>query len=448
MTSTAQSGNDLNRYLFIATLLTLPYINFPYVSSGTLKPLALIPLSLFLLLNPRLFFRKSFLLFLVFFILFVLYSTFLTALIPEELLANKPLRHPYLGTVQLAILGLFSYLAFYMGRFVLPSRFDTERFFRILLLAYYPALLFGFIHTIAIAAGTSNPLFVLRSLLASTNYPPTYYRNMMLTVEPSFAAADLAVILFPPAFYLFMKRKNLFSVLTLGLVILNLFATKSGLGFAMLLASALFLGLSYVKSLKHLVVSITVLLITLIAIANSTYIKERFSRIVNQIQASDLLEESTATRVVSYRVATRILSEVPCGTGYGNEGFFYPEYVPEKYLVLPLFKDWADPDSGRFPDIKSTLLKLVADFGIPGVLLVFFVLFFLFGTWKRVSSIPDRELAVSVRLFLLNMSIMSFSINLVGYIPIFLLLGYYLYLIQQNRAVCAILHSRKTLEKS
>jgi len=421
LTST-KNNKSILYYLSVITIFTLPYMNFPFVSAGTIKPLALLPLSLVALIDIKMYFKKSSVIFFVIFFILILYSLFLSFTLSDEVFNNKPLRGQYVGLIQFILLGFFSYLAYYMGRFIIPHYIDLKQFLKFTILAYYPSLIFGIIHILTVNFGLQNPIFSIRSFVSTTVFPADYYRNMMLTVEPSFAAADLMVIMLPISLMSFYKMRNIFSAITLVLVIINLLGTKSGLGFVMLASTVIFLILINFNRLKSIILYIfPLVLFSLVAISSSDYIVNRM------LKAEGQTDQSMATRYVSYSVGKDIFLDNPLGVGYANEGFYYAEYLPDEYTKLPLFSDWIDPESKRFPDIKSILIKFLVSFGIIGIILICCLCYFVIRVWLRLGFFCNNNFySIVIKIFIINVIIMSLSVSVFGYISIVLLSGYYL----------------------
>lgn len=413
------NNRGLVYYLVVLVILTLPYMNFPFTSAGLLKPLSLLPLFFISLMYKNIYFNRNFYIFLIILLLLILYSLYLTYIIPLDILDNKPLRNQYIGLLQFIIFGFYSYIAFYIGKYVIPKYLHENNFYKIFLLAYYPSLIFGVIHVVTINIGMENPIFFIRNIFASTVYPATYYRNMMLTAEPSLAAIDLMLIILPIALMYYFNKKSFFSFLTLLLLLINLLGTKSGLGYFIMLISLLFLVVNKINNIKSIFIYvIPMLLVSLLILKNSSYITERAIKISVNYENDDILEESFATRYIPFFIAKDILLNNPMGIGYSNEGYYFREYLPEEYFGFPLFNDWIDPNSTRFPDLKSSISKFIIAFGLIGIILLSYILY------KLLNIIIKTKNAI-IKLFLINIFVVSLTFSIIGYIPIFILIGYF-----------------------
>lgn len=425
------SKYSINYYLILSIIFTLPYMNFPYIEGGTIKPLSLVPLSIYLALNiGRLIKKKSFFYFLILFILVILYDLLLTLNIDDIYLNSKPLRNQYIGFFQLIILGFFTYIAYYIGRYEIKKYFSKKKILFYIILAYYPSLIFGFVHTLSVNFGYSNPIFFLRELVASTIFPDNYYRNMMLTTEPSFAASDLMVILIPLIF-LYKKNNSIFFYITITLIGVNFIGAKSGLGFVLLIMTFSYILIkANIKYLFFYAIPIVTTSSLLLFYFNSNLVN-RVYKINNTLTSNDTqVEESAATRIVSYKIALKIFHDHPLGIGYSNEGFFYSKYLKDDLLIFYLFSDWVAPSSKRFADIKSTILKIVTSFGIVGLLFLLYIMYNYFLIIKNRNL--KGELLLIYNIFIITMIGMSFSISLVGYLSILLVLGYLTSLVQEQ----------------
>ncbi|MBZ4644145.1 MAG: hypothetical protein JG767_1754 [Deferribacteraceae bacterium] len=427
------------RIIIILFIFALPYNNFPFIQSGTLKPLVVLPILIYITfkiaqesMQPSTHhINKLDKQVLTMFIVFHFISLVMLGWNYEYMLAQKQ-TSPLVRYIQFFIYSFISLASYYIGSRAIRL-IGLKSSLHYILLSFGPSLIIGVFQII-----TKNSRFInqIRSFFVSTQYPDGYYRIHLLTTEPSHAAIDLVVFIIPITLYCLQESKNKIGYgILLTIQLLLVFYTKSILGVILLfglcsIVLVLNLKLKYFSRLFQGLIFIAfvgVILyfsgVTPISKNDIDYFTHRLTKSINNA------DESAITRTASYEVAYNIFREYPIlGIGFRNAGYYYKDFINKQYLNIGLIRDWGQKDSPRFADIKSTFLEVLVASGIIGSL--FFIKFYL----KILSFIKKIKCAslVDSKLFLVivGMSIVcSFSISLIGY-PYFwfvigIISGYY-----------------------
>jgi O-antigen ligase len=419
---------NIQKSILILFILCLPYNNFPFINDGALKPLSIVPLFVYIFYRI-LFYVKTkeiriglFDKWLIFIFIYYLFSSLIvTWLNYSELLELKKVSPIYRWN-QFLLYVFISLGSYFIGKKIIKY-YSVTNVFKILVIAFLPSIMFGLIE---ILTHNNNIVLKFRELFTTTIYPPGYYRVLLLTTEPSWAAFDLVVFLIPITAYLFIKERKLRYIILLAIELLLLIMTKSLLGFILLGFFLVFVFLfnfnvrTFKKSILFFLAIIVVFPLLLNWINKYDEISIIESRLNSFIQNEDY---SGLTRTASYEVALNIFKEYPIfGVGFRNAGYFYGKYINPEYLYMPLISDWANPFSTRFPDNKSTLLEILASSGIMGTVPLLFILVLISKQMRNLKKL-DPLVGQYFIIIMLLACIGSFSIMLIGYPLFWFILG-------------------------
>lgn len=427
--------------LVVLSILLLPYSNFPFVQMGSLKPLAaviLVPTAVFLVARGAVVSRSirlrpgdvAFGLVLASIVLVSLLH--LAVGVPDSTKPQSALQR----YAELLLFVGITWASFVVGRWA-ASRIAPARFARLVLLAYMPSLLVGFLQVLT---HNGHATQAIRHILTSGDYPVGYYRIAMLTTEPSWAAFDLCAIVIPVSIAVlfsargWLERSAMWLLLAgeLGLVI----ATKSALGIVLLISLASFVFLAR-PSRGTVAVGVTAILVALVVLGGSValtkqtpYLVARYDRLASSVFSGAAWEESAATRLVSYQVGVRAFLEHPLlGVGFRNEGFYYSSLVPASDLRYPLIRNWANPLSARFADVKAFPLAVMSGGGLA-VLLPCLWLSTIIGL--AILRASRSRLLLGLAASLVVAFIGSLSIDILGLPAPWLVLGYVLVVVDRR----------------
>jgi hypothetical protein len=414
---------NILKFILIFFILCLPYNNFPFINSGTLKPLSIVPL-IFYVFYQIVFYVKTkeiristFDKWLIFtFVYYLISSLIVTWINHNELLEWKKIS-PIFRWAQFLLYVFISLGSYFIGKKIMKF-YPVTNVFKILVISFIPSIVYGLIE---ILTHNNNMVLKFRELFTTTIYPPGYYRVFLLTTEPSWAAFDLVVFLIPITAYLFIKERKLRYIILLTIELLLLVMTKSLLGFILLgvFLSLVFLFNFNVRTFKKNILFFLAIIVVLPLLFNWIIKSDEYSIVESRLNSFKQNEdESSLTRTASYEIALNIFKEYPIfGVGFRNAGYYYGKYINPKYLYIPLISDWANPFSPRFPDIKSTLLEILASSGIMGTVPLLFILVLISKQIRNLIKL-DPLVRQYFIIILLLACIGSFSIILIGY-PIF-----------------------------
>ena len=300
--------------LLAISVLLLPYNNLPIFHAGTLKPLSalvIVPVAgLFLLrralATKQLRFRGFDVAFVGMLLTFVAINLAHLALgVPDQ---TKP-QSAWQRTAELLLFTLVTAASYVVGRRA-GWKLSTRRFALLVLIAFTPSLVVGILQVL-----THNGAFTqqLRHVVTSTSYPQGYYRIALLTTEPSWAAFDLSALVLPFTLVALVESRTrrarfaLAGVIALETILVIM--TKSALGVLLLVALGGYLLARTWRRHTAWAVATTILAIALAvslgpAIMSTTpYLASRYERLGESLASRRPLEQSAATRVVSYVVA-------------------------------------------------------------------------------------------------------------------------------------------------
>ena len=280
--------------LVVLSILLLPYSNFPFVHMGSLKPLAavvLVPTALVLVisgavLSKSLRLRRSDVAIAVVLAGMVLVSLLHLAIGVPDL--TKP-QSAFQRFAELLLFVVLTWSSVVVGRWA-AARFAPERFARLVLLAYVPSLVVGFLQVLT---RNGHATQALRHILTSGDYPVGYYRIAMLTTEPSWAAFDLCAIVIPVSITVLFSARGWLNRSALGALIAGevglVVATKSALGVALLFALVAFLFLAR-PNRGTVAVGVAAALMALVVLGGNTalnsrtpYLVARYDRLASSV---------------------------------------------------------------------------------------------------------------------------------------------------------------------
>lgn len=140
---------------------------------------------------------------------------------------------------------------------------------------------------------------------------------------------------------------------------------------------------------------------------------------------------SNVTRLASMASGLNMVYEYPLGIGTGSFPFMFERSVPDWGLASPEIQGLIHGDTNylqavtgseggdieiRLPDAKALPIRVLAEAGIPGFLMIFWIWVSLIkGCWRRFKACmpgdPLRIVSLALLLSLLTMLPLSFSVN-------------------------------------
>ncbi len=407
-------------------ILTLPYTNFPLGVSATRSPMAILLLPLVSLVLFLGYLRRSnfkiYLRSLDFAfdskMLFYYVATVIGLLI---LLFNGNLSKnisPITRFIQFNLYFFIQVSAYYAGKYI-AKNYETKAFFNLLVISFLPSIVIGILQIVTANAGIIKDI---RSLVTSTDFPVGYYRVTMLTTEPSFAAFDIAGVLLPIGLFFFTIGKRAYGGTLIIVCLILLMFTQSIVGIIMLVSLFIII-MTMIKKYRLLSVSIAVLGIVLAVSVNPVSL-ERIGTIMLVVSEGDyLIEESSATRLVSYLASINVWLENPViGVGFRNLGYYYADSIPDEFLSYPSVKDWADYYSSRFAEDNSYILGILSSSGIIGAILSYRFFSKLIRCSSSIKTVKSEERIFLIMILLGLLG--SFAINIFGLPTYWILIGY------------------------
>ena len=338
---------------------------------------------------------------------------------------------PFLRFAQSFTFVLISLMAYFTGKFA-AKRLSFARFAGVMLVAFIPSLVVGLIQGL-----TVNGEFItkLSHVMTAADLPVGYYRAYLMTLEASWAGFDVVVFVMPLTLYFYFQKPG---PLFLGLFIVELlvlyFINSSG---SFLLAAVL-IALFIIFSKKSAKTYLALLLMMLLGVGWATFQPIMFERLINvgqSLAVSDTIEESGATRIISQQASIEVFKENPLiGVGLRNFGYYYPLYIPDVYLKMPLFSEYADPKE-RVMDVKSYFLDMLAATGLIGILFTGVFYARLANGLKQIRARFPYEHRYIV-IILLTALAGGLSITLLGYPAYWIFLGYIAAFSQRSDSSC------------
>lgn len=224
----------------------------------------------------------------------------------------------------------------------------------------------------------------------------TYNRLNGILSEPAHYAAIML-----PAIYLFLKKKKYFQV---SILVITIFLSKSSIGFIGLLLMVV-IPLVKVKYFKKyfLLVVLTLGFITYFLSSkwdlkidenNSNKLVRRLKQTKESLDASYTGKFKKYTNLSSYAflsnffITKEILTHKPLGTGLGSYQYEYEKYYkglrPPEYLIT------LNQSKINKTDANSLFLRIIADFGIFGLLMIAYFVLRSYNVFRKDSKVLQQ----------------------------------------------------------
>lgn len=454
-------------YLWLLSLFLLPFDNFPFIEAGFIKPLAIFPLSIlfFLFLILVLSGKKKLRLGIVdlifsFFILSIILNSLVQLIIlPSDFIVKET--NPSQRFIE-----IFYFLSLILVFYFVPRLFANttkkiELTFKTIIMAFVFPLLWGILQTLYVFLNVSwhesffrdiEKIFVSKGGIFTS-------RISMLTAEPSFAAIQIALFIFPTLFFCFYFKFSFFSkinssvgkinieTILLALSVICFYMTFSVTAFvAMIIFFFLYFAFFLKKKRFYAIFSKAILaffILFLIALpfsANFFMRADFFSKfsdynIVSTLQS----DQSFLVRSTGWAVGLKEFYLKPLfGVGMRNTMFYYSDLIPKWSQDDRAVKAYADSDYlSLVPTPKGFFPGIIGETGIIGLISFFFIYFL---TIKKVIEIkPEKQIEKVIK----NSSLFSlFSIIPLG-LSIDFTYPYFWFILGMSLSVAEVYKKRK-----
>ena len=429
------------RVLWALVLLTIPVSTFPYIPGPlgrtSVKPLALFPLALLLpvlvaiiLKHKRLRLPANLIPLLAFLLFALAASVLATALPPLELRGVDAFDRGLRAWVSVALGLSFFFSAFWMNR----SREDLRFTLKWLYIALGLTLLWSLVQALAVNTDLlrRSTIDQFQLLISERGVQPR--RVTGFAFEPAWLADQLVIYFMPWLFaamltrFSFLKQKWLeWLLFALSALVLFFTFSRAGLLGAALAALVvlLVLGRDFLRRALGwllqpfsaasrartlgLLARVALLLVLVLSLYGSFVIAsdyEYFASIWTATREDSLveylLEISVAQRAGYALAAYEVFESYPLsGVGLGASGLYLIEHLPNWALEIPEVARLLSPDSNVILNPKSLYARLLAETGLPGLLLfmAFMLSFVLVIRAQLRSGQPWQRYAATAGLF-------------------------------------------------
>lgn len=200
--------------------------------------------------------------------------------------------------------------------------------------------------------------------------------------------AHYAIVVVPACYYLLKAKKYLSFAIVFGSLILS----QSSIGY-MGCALMFILPNISLKRIKYIVITIPVLVITFFVVYNNfSFLKLRVDDTVETLNAVNNGKFKTWTNQSSYAllsnayIANKNIQDHPFGSGLGSHyhmhtQVYLKEMRPPPYLVT------LKSEKINSQDAASLFLRLVSDLGLIGIVLIFYLMYLCFKSYKSNTYI-------------------------------------------------------------
>jgi hypothetical protein len=381
------------RAIWVLALLLFPLTTFPWLPGDSVRPAALLPVLLLLvigLLNPiRLRTLRGFESYVLFF--FLIYTA-VTGLILAVFWYDfrlegyenvNPLTDFLRGWISLAVGAIF----YVVLRLAVINRDFLRLSERILLGAITVSVGFAVLQWASVnlsIAGLRSGTLAFTSFFVdtATEWVGRYHG---LAYEPSWLASQLTVIALPLLLARLLGNQSLghfpttrlpIELALLGLVLLGVLLTDSRTAIFAAIA-VIFIGVLTAFGRRNMLVSLLVVLVLIGVViplaVRSTWIGNTISAFSRSSSPTEFALQASAGPRVSAWVAGwyTFLGAPIVGVGLGNSYRFYPDNVPSWSLGEPEVQKWLDTSAEVRPNPKNLPIKLLSETGVLGFALYF-----------------------------------------------------------------------------
>jgi hypothetical protein len=368
------------------------------------------------------------------------------------------------------------FLFWILVRVELPTPADLIRAVRFMLTSFWIVLAFCLVQILVVVSGSDAAKAVDEVLkLIRVQQQAGYGKIFGLAPEASMLADQLMTIYFPFVLASIFENVSLFRASRLGVSVEQrifvlgigiLFFTLSRIGFITLLVlmvCAYFLG-PLLQGKRRRRIPLTGLLVVAgifgIAIfAAGDKFTEFFSSFGGVDQSIEEGVWSNVTRAGSMAAGVYMALDHPLGVGTGALPFMFERYVPDWALISPEIQallgnnyDYLAAMGGaeisdiaeRLPDAKALPVRVAAEMGLPGLLILFGGWAYqVRGSWRVARDTPvpyERVIGFGCVLSFLAMLPLAFSVN--SYVWV-----HWLFVSAIATALIAV-HRRRTAELS
>jgi hypothetical protein len=241
----------------------------------------------------------------------------------------------------------------------------------------------------------------LSVIIAIIGYP-LYFLRINLNVNPDFRFSSLltepahyAIVVIPACYY-FLKTKQYkyFSIIFLSLIL-----TESSIAY---LGCALMFTLPYFRfsRLKYAFGIVPfVFMILYFVYNNNEKVKMRFDdtyeslKVINTGKFNERTNLSTYALLSNFYIAKSNFIEHPLGTGIGSHYFMYTNKY-DKFMRAPSYIKTLKLDKINSKDAASLFIRLFSEFGIFGILIVFFFLYFVLKSFQDNNLIFEQGVGI------------------------------------------------------
>jgi hypothetical protein len=332
---------------------------------------------------------------------------------------------------------LMAFLSLYIGENFGNKFFKLENFIKISFISFILPAFIGILEIINYYILNMKITSFINAFMSFFSYKLSIPgRVSMLTLEPSWAG-DILVLFYIPLFLSiilykenFKKRISLISFLFLITSIILLFFTKSAGAITAFIFMIFYLLIPrikkqiYHKEIIKIIIFLMIILIVLVFTTDINHIFGRFYNIFKTLTTSRISDGSAFVRSAYWYGGLMVFINNPImGVGWGSSGFYFPEFIPEKMKIGEVAL-YLSEELAVIPNIKSLLIRIMAESGIIG-LVIFSV--FIFKVFQKTKDSYDYSsnnvIKLFVRLSILGLLVESFSIDTFGFIYPWLQIG-------------------------
>jgi len=406
---------DIIFFLWIASLMTLPFDSFPFIKTGYIKPLSFIPMGLMLFSvflavligRKKIFLNNNDIIFILF-ALYILINSLFQLLVLQNAISPTgitPLRR---------FLEVFYFLPLMMIFYFTPrlAILDIKKLgktYRWLLIAFILPLGWGIFQSIFIFAKWNWYDSIFRTINESLASREGYfeYRIAMFSSEPAAASYQLMLLLIPVLFFcihfdfsffkkvsiLFMKIR--IEVLLILFAVFCLVMTVSITGFFAAMVFLLFYFIFFLKKkIFYRNISIILLVIIILMTISYSYLKPLIERL-NLLFLTDKFniililsqDQSTGVRYIHWIISIKeFLTNILFGVGFRNTLFYYSDLVPDwaaRFGEIQMYLTTSNPTP------KGFFQGILGELGLIGLGLYLILYIRLIQQLKKVKPVSN-----------------------------------------------------------
>lgn len=211
--------------------------------------------------------------------------------------------------------------------------------------------------------------------------------------------AHYAILILPACYYFYRQKKYKETLF----ILISLFLTESSIAY---IGCSLIFILPYLK-FKKIIYAFSIIPVILfifyLVYNNNEKVKMRFDesieslKVVNNGKFNSSINLSSYALLSNFYIAKENFKDHIFGTGIGSHVFMYNEYYG-KSIRAPQYLKIQDLDKINSKDAASLFLRLMSEFGIFGLIIIFSLIIKIYKNYRKENELITQGISIYVLL--------------------------------------------------